>query len=470
MATDIMSVARNTIPNASGNGALVFKILNGTNRAYDDTQIYWAVLGMSNNRWNYLDRSGQLHPISMALNDAPGHLSKNGANYANIYTRVSEVDWVNLPKIVSGRMFLSVGSPCFIKTHDNGFAGPDLNNPSDPNRDVYHDFIEFTIDNSGYHGNTTRVDAFGFPIQHRLVNRSGNFDLTFGELENETRDGLFAKFRHEVPEEFKTLAEIQAPYRIVAPIHGSFAPGKKNDKYFDAYSNNKYTTQQILLCNGPLAQEPEIGSALNRHVFRGNTKDVTQYYKSSPANYYAKFWHDHSIGQLAYGFAYDDYNGQASYLEIGDPKALIIRIGWNESVGASGSRIPTGVIALRSNANGKFVCAENAGNSSLIANRDAASSWETFELISLDGNNVALKSRANGKYVCAENAGDGPLIANRSQVSSWETFRLIDRGNGKVALIAVNGKYVCADDFGNSELIANRTSVDSWETFDLTQQ
>ncbi|CAF5172264.1 unnamed protein product, partial [Rotaria magnacalcarata] len=82
----------------------------------------------------------------------------------------------------------------------------------------------------------------------------------------------------------------------------------------------------------------------------------------------------------------------------------------------------------------------------------------------------ALKSHANGKYVCAENSGDGPLIANRSQVSSWETFTLVNRGDGKVALVAVNGKYVCADNFGNSELVANRTSVDSWETFDLVPQ
>ncbi|CAM4830302.1 unnamed protein product [Rotaria magnacalcarata] len=99
-----------------------------------------------------------------------------------------------------------------------------------------------------------------------------------------------------------------------------------------------------------------------------------------------------------------------------------------------------------------------------------SSANETFDLIILDGNNVALKSHANGKYVCAENSGDGPLIANRSQVSSWETFTLVNRGDGKVAFVAVNGKYVCADNFGNSELVANRTSVDSWETFDLVPQ
>ncbi|CAF5002896.1 unnamed protein product, partial [Rotaria sp. Silwood1] len=48
--------------------------------------------------------------------------------------------------------------------------------------------------------------------------------------------------------------------------------------------------------------------------------------------------------------------------------------------------------------------------------------------------------------------------------------QMIDRGNGKVAFIAVNGNYVCAEDFGNGALIANRNSVDNWETFDLVPQ
>ncbi len=35
---------------------------------------------------------------------------------------------------------------------------------------------------------------------------------------------------------------------------------------------------------------------------------------------------------------------------------------------------------------------------------------------------VALRSLANGKYVCAENAGGSPLIANRDKVGPWELF------------------------------------------------
>ncbi|WFB55876.1 glycoside hydrolase family 64 protein [Paenibacillus sp. BR1-192] len=323
----IYDILPSTIP-MPPNGAVSVKIMNGTHGAYTDQQIYWGVLGINpvNNQWSYLDLNGNLVPISSALNDAPGHLTKNGINYANIYHKVSDASWVTLPQITSGRMFLSVGTPLYLKTFNDGFAGPDLNNPTDPNRDIYFDFVEFTIDAAGYHGNTTRVDGFGFPLQHRLVNKSGSFDQTVGELESETRNGIFAKFQAEVPAAFKSLATIQAPYRIVAPIHGSFAQGGANANYFGGYA--PYSTQDIFRCDGALTDAATC-AAIQRHVYKANDwNNVSNYYQAAPANYYAKFWHDHSINRLAYGFPYDDVNGQAAYLEVGDPKGLIIRIGW----------------------------------------------------------------------------------------------------------------------------------------------
>ena len=82
-------------------------------------------------------------------------------------------------------------------------------------------------------------------------------------------------------------------------------------------------------------------------------------------------------------------------------------------------------VALQAAINGKYVCAENAGQSPLIANRDWVRGWETFELIDLGNGNVALRADANGKYVCADNGGQSPLIANRDWVLGWETFKLI---------------------------------------------
>lgn len=326
----IASIRASSIPMPPGNGSLSLKVMNGTNGAKASSNIYWGVIGIDpvTSSWSYLDMNGNLIPISAGLNDAPGHLTKNGVNYANIYHKVSETGWANLPKITSGRMFLCVDSPCYIKTYNDGFAGPNVDNPTDPNRDIYFDFIEFTVNDSGYHGNTTRVDGFGFPIQMRLVNQAGNYDRTVGELESETRAGIFSEYQNEVPSAFKSLAQIQAPYRIVAPLHGSFAPGGANQYYFSGYA--PYSNTDILGGENYLAQNPQIDAAINRHVYTdsANWNNPGAYYQAGPANYYAKFWHDHNIGRLAYGFPYDDVNGQASYLEIGAPKGLIVRVGW----------------------------------------------------------------------------------------------------------------------------------------------
>ncbi|WP_186438257.1 beta-1,3-glucanase family protein [Cohnella terricola] len=325
-------VASATYKISAGTGVMDFQIRNGTRGHFADNQIYWAVLGLdSNNRLSYLDANGNLVPTSTALNDAPGHLTKNGNNYANIYHKLSDVPIVSTPAISSGRMFLSVGSPMYIKVYNDGYAGPDINNPTDPNNDIIWDFIEFTLDAGGYHGNTTRVDAFGFPITHRLICADG-YDRTVGETE--TRDALFAAYQNEVPAEFKTL--VQAPYRIVAPAKGGFKASGPYGNYFDSYVNQvwnkpgpKPTTQDVLLGIGA-ASNPQDCAALNRGVYGdpAHWTDPNYYYKSAPSNFYSKFWHDHSIDGLSYGFCYDDVYNQAAYLEHNDPTALIVTIGW----------------------------------------------------------------------------------------------------------------------------------------------
>ncbi|UJR13144.1 hypothetical protein I4U23_000168 [Adineta vaga] len=307
-ASDISSITISSIPEPKDEYSVNCRILNGTNGKFADHEIYCTIIGIDprNNRWSYLNNSGEIQPISEGLNHAPDHLTKNGINYAKICFSIDSNRWLTIPKLNSGRMFLSCNSPIYIKTLDNGFVGPDINNPTDPNRNIYFDFIEFTINDHGYHGNITRVDAFG-------------------ELASENREDLFRKFRHEMPNEFKSLADDQQPYRIIAPIHGSFKKGRENQNYFSSYTT-EYTTQEILLCNGKLQENPKKASAINRHIDE-HERNIHKYYQQSPANFYAKFWHDHSIHRLAYGFPYDDYNEQASYLQVNKPKGLIIRIG-----------------------------------------------------------------------------------------------------------------------------------------------
>lgn len=123
---------------------------------------------------------------------------------------------------------------------------------------------------------------------------------------------------------------------------------------------------------------------------------------------------------------------------------------------------------LTSLANGKLVCAEDAGAKPLTANRAKAGPWETFEVWVVGSNRIALKSMANDKFVCAEGGGAKPLVANRNEIGPWQTFEIRYVEGDHVALKSVgNQRFVCAEDAGAKPLIANRTNVGPWETFTL---
>lgn len=124
--------------------------------------------------------------------------------------------------------------------------------------------------------------------------------------------------------------------------------------------------------------------------------------------------------------------------------------------------------ALRSAANQKLVCAENAGAKELIANRAAVGPWETFEVMIVGSDRIALRSVANNRYVRAEDGGKRPLIANSTTIGPSETFELQYVPGNFVALKSLaNGKYVCAENAGQKALIANRDAIGQWETFAL---
>lgn len=126
-------------------------------------------------------------------------------------------------------------------------------------------------------------------------------------------------------------------------------------------------------------------------------------------------------------------------------------------------------VNLKAAVNGKYVTAEDAGVSPLIANRDAASLWEHFDLVDGGAGHLALRARVNGRYVTADDAGESPLIASQDAIGPWEQFDLdATYADGRYALrAAANDKYVTADNAGTAPLIANRDAASLWEWFDL---
>jgi F5/8 type C domain/Beta-1,3-glucanase len=245
--------------------ALTVKVLNRTNGRYPDDQVYWSF-------------NGQTHSIA-------------------------EQPHIDMPVIEAARIYFYLGSP----------------------NSQYQDFIEATVEPTVFHGNTTQVSGFGLKLAMRLHSWDGADTIvgldpgTFAE----DREATFQRYRDEVPTEFKHLADVQAPYRIIPPAEdASFKPGGANANYFPGY-----VASDVLGCSGPLAAAPEQCAALNRGVPVGQL-DAGQFYRAGPANYYSKFWHDHSIGGRAYGFPYDDVGPHSALVSVGRPQYLLVAVGW----------------------------------------------------------------------------------------------------------------------------------------------
>ena len=372
------------------NKQTTFNIVNGTHNAYDDAHVYWAIIGKdwTTGKFVWVNTAGQLIPMSTADN---GALSKNGVAYANYFHTIAQAGSVTIPPINSARLMLSVGGPMYIRVNQDvngniGYAGANIDNPSDPNIDVTFDFMEMAIvPDTGFFGNTTRVDQFGFPVTLRLQGLGG-FDQTVGETA--TRASLFSAWAAAVPAPFQGLAQAPySPYRIIAPAHASFGASGSNAHYLDSYIQGlwtKYasqtltftdqqgtftghvvngqfqftdgqgtytiarapTTQEALLGNGVLndatGQTPgtagydkqlqiqaQLCAAINRHIVENPAQWSTpSAFYASPSNSYSKFWHDHSLNGLSYGFAYDDVGGFSSSLHTAAPTVATVTVGW----------------------------------------------------------------------------------------------------------------------------------------------
>ena len=276
---------------------LMFKFLNRTNGKYTDDKVFWSFQN-----------------------------AKNGINEVH---SIAEQPLYDMPGNNSGRMYFYLEAP----------------------NSKYYDFIEFTIGGTtpAFNGNTTRVDAFGLKIAMRL-HCSDNFDAAVGEdlaTFQEDRAVTFQKFLDEAPAEFKSLAMSQAPYRIIEPGGGGFNAGGMYATYYDSFIDELWSANGLTIAKpGPngsgLGAFPDISAAIMRHVgatagtFSADGKltnkslwaDSTTFYTKAPADYYAKFWHEHALNGKAYGFPYDDVGGYSSYVSHQNPQYLEVAIGW----------------------------------------------------------------------------------------------------------------------------------------------
>jgi hypothetical protein len=257
---------------------LEVKIQNQTNGNFPDSQVFWTFNGQTES--------------------------------------IAQQPFIDMPANSAGRMTFHLGTA----------TGP------------LSDFIEFTVGTTSINVDTTRVDRFGLKLALLVHNHSGaeqevgeNF-ATF----QESRTATFQRFENFVPAEFKELATDQAPNGIPSPGNDpAFQPGGQFANYFTAYAaangDSTDTTAQIFGCGGTLANNPPLCAGLNRHVAQlpaASQNDPANFYQAAPANYYAEFWHQNSIGGKQYGFPYDDDAGQSSDISVANPQYMVVAVGF----------------------------------------------------------------------------------------------------------------------------------------------
>jgi len=287
----------------------MFKFLNRTNGKYTDAELYWSFkdskLGIS-----------ETHSLAAQ----------------NTY---------DMPANGSGRMYFYIcptGSPASCAGSQGATD--------------YYDFIEFTIGTTSINYDTTRVDAFGIKLATDLHDHDGTDQIVGEDYATfaEDRAATFAKYVASVPTEFQACGQPpHAPYRIVEPGGCGFNAGGANASYYQSFidamwANNGLTIPKPGPNGSGLGAYPDVSAAIMRHVgdtagtftaagklTAGNwwsTVSSSTFYAAAPADYYAQFWHAHSINGKQYAFPYDDVGGYSSDVSHQNPEYMLVAIGW----------------------------------------------------------------------------------------------------------------------------------------------
>ncbi|MBR8743562.1 beta-1,3-glucanase family protein [Nocardiopsis sp. MG754419] len=359
--------AARPVNNADNVGALPVSVTNNSGR-YGDDEVLLYIVGtdLTTDQHCWVDSSGTPHPVSLDDNTDDGY-----TDYAIPLGALP--DDMTLP-YMSGRIYLALGGKLGIRIVEDGDGNPALQLPSgwveeDGSFDVLHDTVEFTHNEDGMFCNTSMVDQFSVPIGIRLT---GDDDQSTGFLLPGGRDAIFETLRAD--SDFSPL--VFDDHRIIAPGHG-LDTGIFPSDYFDPYVDEVWSryagtdlsvttnagtftgrvegdellfdggvspiprpsTRDVLFCDGALAAPNDgitgpvaaiVGAALNRSTLLDSadqpTNDPAAFYLNEIANHYAAVFHENTEDGKAYGFAFDDVEDFASYVQDHGPSGLEITL------------------------------------------------------------------------------------------------------------------------------------------------
>lgn len=350
-------------PSGSGTSAartLPLTIVNNSG-AFGNASVHVYIVGNQGGRQVRVTPDGTLVPIALSDNGGDGF-----TDYAIPLASSGETR-LTLPQM-SGRIYVALGQKLKFRAVVDGNGNAALQYPagwvsSDPNYSVLHDCAEFTYNSAGMFCNTTMVDMFSVPLSIRLT---GARNQTTGTVRSGGRAAAFAALRQT--EGFSRL--VLDDLRVLAPGHGMdaglfakdyFAP--YIDEVWSTYTGrdlrvttnagtftgrvrggrftfdgpasvgfDKPSTRDVLFCHGTLAAPNDgmtgpvaaiLGAGFNRSTLLSSatqpTTDPASFYRTPVTNHYAKVMHTVTEDGRAYGFAFDDVAGFASYIEDNAP-------------------------------------------------------------------------------------------------------------------------------------------------------
>jgi hypothetical protein len=99
------------------------------------------------------------------------------------------------------------------------------------------------------------------------------------------------------------------------------------------------STRDVLFCHGALAAPNDgitgpvaaiLGAAFNRTTLAAHpdqpTGDPAGFYRNDPVHAYSRAMHEAAVDGKAYGFAFDDVGGFASYIQDGAPQSVTLTL------------------------------------------------------------------------------------------------------------------------------------------------
>jgi hypothetical protein len=365
--------------------------------AYTDANVYVAVVGIRNDNHVWIDaRNGTVRTMSTADNTVQGPVYNGdqgpGGNgrYANCFVRLSEIPnkTIQIPGIVGCRILIAFNSQLYLYFFGatGGYAAPNLANPNDPNQGVRYEIIELANATNGLWANTTRVDAYQYPMGLEVWGNN-NFYKKVGEVK--THAEVLALWQSTTPSQFASCYDVAKGIIHCPSKTQAFLAGGAQANYFGSYIDaiwSKYTSGDLVFNGGDVgtwrgrvsgqtftftrasdgaiatitrkpttiealegsgvlaagsgidkAVQTQICAAINRHAINLNlATGATQnfgpaagYYGTSPYNWYAKFWHNTALSHegFSYGFCYDDAFDQSSTINASSPVRATVTIG-----------------------------------------------------------------------------------------------------------------------------------------------